>query len=148
MGFLQWITTHWLDFLQSIGIVGGLFFSGYNSRKEAHARGIANLIAINSQYRQNWGVLYDRAKHGRVLNTDVDIFKKPISEEESIFVTILILHLGTAYQAMKQGEFISLEGLKNDIKSFFSLPIPKAVWQKSKPLQNRDFANFVESSLK
>jgi hypothetical protein len=38
--------------------------------------------------------------------------------------------------------------LRRDVRSFFSLPIPKAVWTKTKLLQNQDFAAFIESSLK
>jgi hypothetical protein len=43
---------------------------------------------------------------------------------------------------------IEYDGLRRDVAGFFSLPVPKAVWQKAKPLQNHDFAAFVESSLK
>jgi len=40
------------------------------------------------------------------------------------------------------------EGLCRDVKWFFSLPVPKVVWIKTKLLQNQDFAAFIESSLK
>jgi hypothetical protein len=41
-----------------------------------------------------------------------------------------------------------VEGLRRDIAQFFSLPIPKSVWGKTKPFQNDDFAKFIESALK
>jgi len=37
--------------------------------------------------------------------------------------------------------------LRRDVKEFFSLPVPRAVWIKTKLLQNQDFAAFIESSL-
>ena len=40
---------------------------------------------------------------------------------------------------------IKQEGLRSDICSFFSLPIPQAVWEKTKLFQNDDFVEFVES---
>jgi len=43
---------------------------------------------------------------------------------------------------------IKLEGSRRDMGLFFSLPVPKAVWNKTKLLQNQDFAAFIESSLK
>ncbi len=73
---------------------------------------------------------------------------KDISIGEELFVTTIIAHLSTVFRAMKQGEFVKLEGLQNDVREFFALPIPKAVWTKTKLLQNKDFAAFIESSLK
>jgi hypothetical protein len=37
------------------------------------------------------------------------------------------------------------EELRADISSFFALPIPRVVWERSKPFQNREFISFVES---
>ena len=39
-------------------------------------------------------------------------------------------------------------GLKDDIREFMSLPIPKAVWAKMKDFQDKEFVVFVESALK
>jgi hypothetical protein len=64
-----------------------------------------------------------------------------------LFVKALILQLSTVYRAMKEGMFVPLEGLKEDIKGFFSLPIPKSVWDKISPLQDKDFVSFVECCL-
>ena len=72
---------------------------------------------------------------------------KDISVEEETFVKMLISHLSTVFRAMKHGEFVTLEGLQKDVQEFFTWPIPKAVWEKFKPLQDRKFAAFVENSL-
>lgn len=37
---------------------------------------------------------------------------------------------------------INPEGLRQDIGEFFSLPIPRAIWEKIKSLQNEDFVRF------
>lgn len=116
-------------------------------RTEEKSRRISNLIAINQQYQQLWKELYDRPKLARVLRTEVDLKKHPVSDEEELFVNSLILHLGTVFRATREGMFVQLEGVRTDIHDFFSLPIPKAVWTKSQLLQNRDFAAFIESSL-
>ncbi|HUZ08190.1 MAG TPA: hypothetical protein VMV89_11975 [Candidatus Paceibacterota bacterium] len=49
---------------------------------------------------------------------------------------------------MKDDLLVKQEGSRRDIAQFFSLPIPKAVWIKTKLLQNQDFAAFIDSSLK
>jgi hypothetical protein len=73
--------------------------------------------------------------------------KDPVSIEEERFVTTLILNLSTAFRAMKYGEFVTLEGLQKDIQGFFSLPIPKTLWKKLKPLQDESFAAFAENCM-
>jgi hypothetical protein len=65
-----------------------------------------------------------------------------------LFVTTIVAHLSTVFRAMKHGEFVKLEGVKNDVREFFTLPIPKAVWEKLKPFQDANFAKFVETALK
>lgn len=34
--------------------------------------------------------------------------------------------------------------MRRDVAWFFSLPIPKAVWEKLKPLQDEEFVAYVE----
>jgi bifunctional DNA-binding transcriptional regulator/antitoxin component of YhaV-PrlF toxin-antitoxin module len=57
---------------------------------------------------------------------------------------MVIQHLGSAYQAMKSGLVVKPEGVSQDVRSFFSLPIPKAIRERMKLLQNDDFVEFVE----
>ncbi len=75
----------------------------------------------------------------------MNLDKDSISDKEALFVNLLILHLGTVYRPMKSGMFVNLEGLQRDIQEFFSLPIPKAVWEKAGPFQNKDFVEFIET---
>jgi hypothetical protein len=147
MGTLSWVTEHWFDLLQTVGIVGGLVFTAYTTQKDERARKIGNLIAIASQNREIWKEVYDQPELSRVLARDVNLRKQPISEEEGLFVKLLILHLDTVYRAMRAGMFVNLQGLRKDIKEFFSWPIPKAIWEKIKPFQDEDFVRFVEASL-
>ena len=44
---------------------------------------------------------------------------------------------------MKDGIVIKLEGLRHKVRSFFSLPLPKAVWENAKVFQNDNFVNYV-----
>ena len=147
MGVSPWIAEHWFELIQTIGIICGLLFTAYTTRKEERARKIGNLVAIKQQYREIWKELYGRPKLSRVLQRDVDLAKKPISDEEGLFVKLLILHLDTVHRAMKARMFVKLEGLQTDVKEFFASPIPRAVWERMKPLQDAGFVRFVESCL-
>ncbi len=147
MGIAAWISEHWFDLLQTVGIVGGFAFTARSLRKDETARKISNLIEVKEQYREIWKELYERPRLFRVLKKDADLNEQPISDEEWLFVKLLIFHLDTVHRAMQAGMFVKLEGLHMDVKDFFSLPIPKSVWDKIRPLQDRDFVTFIESSL-
>jgi len=147
MGAQNWVAENWFGLLQTVGIVGSLLLAAYTTRKDERARRVGNSIAVNEQYRQIWRQLFEHPKLSRVLAKDIDLEKEPVSTEEELFVTMLIQHLSTVYRATKHGEFVKLEGLQRDVEESFSLPIPKAVWEKIKPFQDKDFVAFVERCL-
>jgi hypothetical protein len=144
----QWIGQHWFDLLQSAGIIGSLLLTAHTLRKDGQARTVSNTIAINEQYSRIWHEFYERPALSRILKKDVDLNRQPVSDEEARFVKTLILHLDTVRRTMAAGIFTEIQGLRKDIRDFFTLPIPKAVWEKIKPFQDRDFVAFVESALK
>jgi hypothetical protein len=148
MGVFHWLAEYWFDLIQTVGIIGGLLFTAHAIRKDEKARTISNTIAINEQYTQIWHEFYERPALSRILKKNIDLDKHPASDEEILFVKTLILHLDTARRAMKAGIFAEIQGLQNDVRDFFTLPIPKTVWEKIKPFQDHDFVAFVESCLK
>ena len=82
-----------------------------------------------------------------MLETDVDLNKTPVTVQEEIFVHQVIVHLDIVRRAIKAGVFVKMEGLRKDVHDFFLLPIPRAVYEKNKPLQDEAFAKFVDSCL-
>lgn len=91
--------------------------------------------------------IFRRCILARVFEKDADVADPPISLGEELFVTSIVAHLSTVFRAMKHGEFVKLEGLQNDIRELFALPIPKAVWDKLRPFQDANFAKFIETAL-
>ena len=148
MEALRWIGEKWFDLLQTFGIIGGLLFTAYAVRKDENARKIANLIALQQQYRDIWKELYNRPGLIRILQKDVDLKVRPITDEEWLFAKLLILHLNTVYRAMQAGMLVQLEGLQKDAADFFAAPIPRLIWEKMKFVQDADFVKFVEGCLR
>lgn len=140
-----WISEHWFDLFQTTGIVASFLVAAHATWKDERARRIGNSIAINDQYRKIWKDVYEHPDLARVLDVEAD--NKDVSLGEELFVTTLIGHLSTVYRAWKQGEFVKLEGLQKDVRAFFTLPIPKAIWEQSKQFQDAKFAAFVEKCL-
>jgi len=141
----QWIADNWVNLLNAVGVVGGLLFTATSLRAGAKTQRIANLLTITTNHREIWKHFSSRSELARVLDPAADVTAKPVTPDEAEFVNFVILHLSSAYYAMKDGIVIKLEGLRRDVCSFFSLPLPHAVWEKSRIFQNDDFIEFVES---
>ena len=145
MGIFVWVGDHWFDVVQGAGIVGGLIFTAHSFRVDTRAEHVANLLEITKAHREIWRELYSRPELFRILDPAPDLVSKPMTPEERLFIGFLILHLNASYKAMKNGVFMSPQGLRKDIQQFFSRPMAKAVWEKMKPLQDADFVRFVEA---
>ncbi len=107
-------------------------------------RRVGNLLAITESHRKLWTEFSKRRDLNRVLDERATVQEQDVTREEEIFVNLVVFHLNSAFYAHKLGLIFKLEGLRRDIAWFFSLPIPRMLWEKSKILQNDDFVAFVE----
>ena len=147
MELLRRIGEHWLDLVQTIGIVATILFSVQTSRRDKQERKLSNLIALKDQMRAIWKEASERKALSRINKPEVDLQAQPVSEDESIFVRDLILHLDTVHRSIKAGMFVDVEGLPRDVRVFFLNPIPRAVWEHYKQFQNNEFISFVEALM-
>lgn len=144
----DWLANNWFVLLQSVGIIASLLFTAFTIRKETVARRLTDLLTLTENHREIWKQLYDRPELARVTSLVVDLRRKPPTRDEELFVTLLILHLGTARRAMKHRLVEALGGVRDDVRWFFSLPLPRAIWEKVKPFQEKDLVLFVEECRK
>ncbi|HEV2695674.1 MAG TPA: hypothetical protein VG347_22475, partial [Verrucomicrobiae bacterium] len=135
--------------------IGGLWAAVFAIRKdaksrkeEAKARKISNLVAITANHRELWKEYSNHPEYKRVLDPNANLDEQPITSAEETFMSMWISQTSSTYEALKDDLLTKLEGFKRDVGQSFSLPIPNAVWQRTKLLQNQDFAAFIESSLK
>ena len=149
-----WIYQNWFNIF-TVFFGSGLWFAAFSIRKDAEirkeevkARKVANLLAITANHREIWKEFLNNPKLARVHDATADTKAMPVTDVERVFVNLVILHTNSVYYTMNNQLVVEYEGLRRDIEQFFSLPVPKAVWRKTKPLQNQDFAAFIESSLK
>jgi hypothetical protein len=144
MNWLPWLEENWLHLLEATGIVSGLWFSVLTTRWDEKATRVSNLLTLTREHRELWMEYYRRPDLGRVLDAKADLLRSPVTLDETVFVKLLIQHLHSTYQAMRNGVFIEVEGLRTDVREFFKLPIPKSLWPSLRPFQNKDFVAFVE----
>ena len=143
-----WVSQNWFNLLSAVGIIGGLWFTAFSLRSDTKTRRIANLLTITANHREVWKEFLNNPNLARISDTTADLTKQPITDMERVFATLVILHMNSVYYAMSDQLVVEYEGLRRDIAKFISRPVPKAVWEKIKPLQNEDFVNFIESTLK
>lgn len=148
MGVWGWISQNWFNLFSSAGIIGGLWFTAVSLHSETKTRRVANLLTLTANYREVWKEFFRSTELARVIDPSADVAKQPVTPAEEFFANMVISHTSSVYEALKDELLNKQEGLRRDVRAFFSLPVPKAVWTKSKLLQNQDFAAFIESSLK
>ena len=124
--------------------VVGLFFTAISIRAETHTRRIGNLISLTESHRDIWKVFIQEPRLARILNPYADLGVLPVSAVEERFVLLLVLHLHATYRALEDKLLPRLDGIRQDVGWLFSLPIPSAVWERYKALQDADFVRFVE----
>lgn len=147
MNGVKWVLDHGLDLLQTGATAVGLFATVYTLRTGVQERKIQNLFTLNSSYRDIWSHLYDDPSLARVMMRNLDLQKNPISVEERLFVQFIILHSRASFKARKAGMEFDDDAVAADMRQFFSRPIPRAVWEKTKVFQDRDFIQFVDGLL-
>ena len=144
----EWLAQNWSSLFENTCIIAGLLFTAFSLRADTKSRQVSNLISITQGHREIWKLFLESPDLARVFDRAADLVQSPVTREEEIFANLVLVHLGSVYQAMKADLLTSLDGLRDDVGTFFALPIPFAVWEKAKPLQNENFVAFVDGCLK
>lgn len=147
IGIEQWLRDHWFPLLQSLGVIGGLLFTGWNIRAANKARRLSTLLEVAKSHRDIWGKAFGNPSMQRVLASDRDLLFEPMSQDERVFATLMIIHLSCLFEARKSKSMLPLEHLEDDMRDFMEMPVPRAVWLLMKGYQNDDFVAFVDAIL-
>ena len=147
MTWLEWTAEHWFTFLQSAGIVGSLWAAERALRLDAKTRQITLLFEIIAHHRAIWSQLYERPELSRIRESQVDLEQDPITPQEELFVTQVIFQIGAVLSAVDAGVAIPFEGQNDDVRSFFSQPIPRVIWRRRRGLQNRQLRSYIDKLL-
>lgn len=145
MGFWDWFSNNAFNLLSAIGVIASLCFTAVSLRSETKTRRIANLLSVTANHRELWKTFLNDKDLARVRDTAANLSAQPVTEPERIFVNMVIQHLNTVFYAMHDELVVKVDGMRRDVAQFFSLPIPGAVWEKLKTLQNDEFVAFVEN---
>lgn len=124
MHILHQLLTDWLE---PVGIIAGLFFSGVALRNDTRARRIENHIKISEGYREIWSAQMADPKLDRILLSGIDLTAYPIAPAEDRLVRFIFQNVLLAFEARQAGQLSDIGNLEKDVAEFVSKPIPKAV---------------------
>ena len=147
IGWRSALRGNWFQAIQTLGICGSLIFYGLAHRERTRATETRTLLEITRSHREIHHEILSNPALFRVMSPKADLTANPVTDQERLVVVLLVLHLNSVFQASRVGTTIPIEGMGRDVQTFFSLPIPQAVWQSVRHYQNEDFQKFVEGKL-
>lgn len=133
--------------LEPIGIIAGLFFSGIALRNDTRARRIENHIKIADGYREIWSAQLADPKLDRILLSSVDLIAHPVMPAEDRLVRFIFQNILLAFEARQAGQLGDIGNLEKDVAEFMDHPIPRAVWKELARFQPETFRKFVETLM-
>lgn len=146
-GAYLWLRDNWFPLLQSAGIMGGLLFTALSIRQATNARRVSDLLALTEQHRELWNDVYRRPELSRIFAA-ADLVAKPVTIPEERFLNEVIVHFTTGWHLAQRNSLLTMDALKADLRTFFRLPIPRAIWEQTKEGRDPKFVHFMESCLK
>lgn len=136
-----------VNWLQPIGIVGSLIFSGIALRNDVRSRRLENRIKIAEGQREIWFAALQDPSFERIRRNEVDLELFPITAAENRLVRALFQHVLLTYEASASGQLGDIGDFGKDVSQFVSRPIPRQVWTEIAPYQPPRFRRFVESLI-
>ena len=142
-----WLEENWFALVQTIGITAGLAYTGGSLFRDSRIRALQYRLELTKQHREIWMNTLSSPKLLRVLEPAPDLKKTPVTAEEQVFINLVIQHVSTIVQA-NQYKVVGLpDGVRGDIRAFFSLPIPHAVWLVTKCFRDQDVVEYLDGLL-
>ena len=117
-------------------------------RREARARRMGDYLTVVTHHRELWSEAHRRPDLARLFQTEVDLVGAPVTVAEEEYLNLVIDHFYTGWVLVNDGIVLKAKVLAADTRAFFSLPVPRRVWDETKPQRDPAFARFVEKSLR
>lgn len=141
---VRWFFDYGPQAVQNVGIVLGLFFTGFALRADLRSRHADILMRLTENHRALWIYFDEHPELSRVFDDEVDLEIQPLTEAEARFIQFFINHVILTFRTRKLGLYISPDQLEMDLREFFSRPVPRFAWEKLLRFQDRDFAEYMQ----
>ena len=146
--FLAWLDQNWFNLAQTLGIVATGLLATLTLRRETRARRLGDYLTVVSQHRELWNDAHRRPELARIFQAEVDLVAAPMSVAEEEYLNLIIDHFHTGWLLATSGVVLKAKVLAVDAQAFFALPLPRRVWEKTRPGRDPAFVRFIEKALR
>jgi hypothetical protein len=143
----RWLGENWFALVQGVGIVAGLVFTGVSLRRDLRARRVGDLLTLTQQHRELWSEVHRRPELARIMDADADLLARPLTVAEERMLNLILVHFQTGWELARSGTFNTPENMAADVRGFFTLPLPRAVWQATRATRDPAFVRFIDGCL-
>lgn len=108
---------------------------------------MTDYLTLAGHHRELWSDANRRPELNRIFLTEVDLIARPISVMEEEFLNLVIVHFNSGWLMARDDGLIKAKSLAADAHAFFSLPIPRTVWERTIHFRDPEFVQFIEQAL-
>ena len=144
--WIPWLQANWFTAIQTVGILGSLWLAVATLRRDIQTRRTADLLSLTAHHRELWKDSYRSPELQRIFQTEVDLVGLPISVAEEEFLNSAIVHFYVGWRLVVAQRIVPPRVFASDVRSFFSLPLPHAVWERTKAVRDPNFVRFVDKA--
>ena len=146
--FLSWFGDNWKDVLTVVASIVGVCIGVAAFHRNRSRDDKEDQNALSKAHDTLWSNVRDKPELSRVLLTEVDLKRKPLTVQEEVFLNEVFLHFERGWQAAKENKVLTMAAYTADVRGFFVLPLPRAAWEKRKAFRNPKFVQFVEKTMR
>ena len=144
----SWFQDNWVNLAQTMGIIGSTMLAAAAFSRETRARKLGYFLSLAQQHRELWSEAHRRPELARVFLHEADLEANPVSVVEEEFLNLVIVHFHTGWLFAKDTAFLDHEAISMDARTFFSLPLPREVWDHTREARDPKFIRFMEAAFR
>lgn len=147
MGFWAWVVSG----LSTIGKIYETITQrnhALSSGEEVKAKLEMHHSWLREQHKLLWSEMEQNPYLSRILETDVNLKAAPLTTAEKSFLNRVFLYFQDRWILRKTEKIVPISTMISDMRGFFSLPLPHAVWTGTKNFRDRRFVRVVERALR
>ena len=135
----------WIEILQTVAIVVSLLLAAYSFRVSTRVTRFNIQHDLAKSHRELFFELIRDPELARVLDETRELSDlTDISTKERMYVSLLINHTLSVWNAYSAGSMELTEPQRANMAHFFRLPTTQLVWRHARAFHKADFVHFVE----
>lgn len=144
---ISFLHENWLNLAQTISLLGGGLLAVAVFLRESRGRKLGHFLTLAQHHRELWSEAHRRPELSRIFRSEVDLIADPITVVEEEFLYLVIVHFQTGWLLANDSAFLDKRNMATDAHGFFSLPLPRAVWNSTRAARDPKFVRFMEKAF-